>query len=164
HVVFAEPGASVAIVGRMLDGAGQPVGDALIETWQRSPTGEAPAGCKGGNPHGFARLETHKDGTFRIETLMPGGPAPHLDVTILEFESALAAAQGAEARIPADAARAIASACKDIRIDVDALVAEGKRSATLAVPLVRMLRETVGKSHAAHVHFGATSQDVLDTA
>jgi 3-carboxy-cis,cis-muconate cycloisomerase len=27
-----------------------------------------------------------------------------------------------------------------------------------------MLRETVGKSHAAHVHFGATSQDVLDTA
>ena len=83
HVVFAEPGAAVVLIGRMLDGAGQPVGDALVETWQRSPTGEMPASAESGNPFGFARLETQKDGTFRIETLMPGGPAPHLDVTIL---------------------------------------------------------------------------------
>ena len=90
--------------------------------------------------------------------------APAFVRAMLEFESALAAAQAAEGKIPADAARAVAAACKDIHIDVDALVAEGKRSATLAVPLVRMLREEVGKEHAAHLHLGATSQDVLDTA
>ena len=83
RVTFAEPGADVVLVGRMLDGAGQPVGDALVETWQRSPTGATPAGGRDGNPYGFARVETNKDGTFRIETRMPGGPAPHLDVTIL---------------------------------------------------------------------------------
>ena len=90
--------------------------------------------------------------------------APAFVRAMLEFESALAAAQAAEGKIPAEAARAIAAACKDMRIDVEALVAEGKRSATLAVPLVRLLREKVGKPHAQHVHLGATSQDVLDTA
>ena len=90
--------------------------------------------------------------------------APAFVRAMLEFESALAAAQSAEGLIPADAAMAIAAACKDICIDVEALVAEGKRSASLAVPLVRMLKEQVGKPHAAHTHFGATSQDVLDTA
>ena len=83
RVSFAEPGKDVVLVGRMFDGAGQPVGDALVETWQRSPTGQTPAACRSGNPYGFARIETAKDGTFRIETRMPGGPAPHLDVTIL---------------------------------------------------------------------------------
>jgi protocatechuate 3,4-dioxygenase alpha subunit len=83
RAAFAEPGVDLVLVGRMLDGAGQPVGDALVETWQRSPTGATPAACRDGNPYGFARVETNKDGTFRIETRMPGGPAPHLDVTIL---------------------------------------------------------------------------------
>jgi 3-carboxy-cis,cis-muconate cycloisomerase len=52
-------------------------------------------------------------------------------------------------------------------IDIEALVAEGKRNATLAVPLVKLLRhETSRRSESAakHVHLGATSQDVLDTA
>jgi len=90
--------------------------------------------------------------------------APAFVRAMLAFESALAAAQAAEELIPADAAKAIAAACRDIRIDVEALVAEAKRSASLAVPLVRMLKEKVGKSHATHTHLGATSQDVLDTA
>ena len=83
RAAFAEPGRDIVLVGRMLDGAGAPVGDALVETWQRSPTGEPPAAGKSGNPYGFARVETGKDGTFRIETRMPGGPAPFLDVTIV---------------------------------------------------------------------------------
>lgn len=83
RVAFAEPGKDVVLVGRMLDGAGAPVGDALVETWQKSPTGEGPASGKSGNPHGFARAETQKDGTFRIETRMPGGSAPCLDVIIV---------------------------------------------------------------------------------
>ena len=83
RVAFAEPGEDVVLVGRMFDGVGAPVGDALVETWQQSPAGKTPASGKSGNPHGFARVETNKDGTFRIETRMPGGPAPHLDVTIV---------------------------------------------------------------------------------
>jgi len=83
RVAFAEPGQDVVLVGRMLDGAGAPVADALVETWQQSPAGKTPASGKSGNPCGFARVETQKDGTFRIETRMPGGPAPYLDVTIV---------------------------------------------------------------------------------
>lgn len=83
---------------------------------------------------------------------------------MLAFESALAAAQAAEGLIPASSASAIGAACASIRVDVDALVAEGKRSATLAVPLVRMLRAQVLPEARPHVHLGATSQDVLDTA
>ena len=80
---FAESGEKIVITGRMTDGAGQPVGDAMIETWQMGPAGATPQPAAGGaNPHGFARLETAKDGTFRIETQMPGGAAPCLDVTI----------------------------------------------------------------------------------
>ena len=93
--------------------------------------------------------------------------APAFARAMLEFESALAKALAAEGLIPETSARAIAAACESVRIDADELVAAGKRSATLAVPLVDMLRAGVArdsKEAAAHVHFGATSQDVLDTA
>ena len=93
--------------------------------------------------------------------------APAFVRAMLDFESALAEAQAAEGVIPAASAEAIAAACARIAIDVEALVAEGKRSATLAVPLVKMLRaevERITATASQHVHFGATSQDVLDTA
>jgi len=93
--------------------------------------------------------------------------APAFVRAMLAFESALAAAEAEEGLIPEESARAIGSACESIRIDEDKLVAEAKRSATLAVPLVEMLRAEVArqsKDVAGHVHFGATSQDVLDTA
>jgi 3-carboxy-cis,cis-muconate cycloisomerase len=86
---------------------------------------------------------------------------------MLAFESALARAQADEGLLARDAAAAIAASCASLAVDEDAFVAEGKRSATLAVPLVRLLREDVKRTaseHAAQVHFGATSQDVLDTA
>ena len=86
---------------------------------------------------------------------------------MLSFESALAEAQSAEGVIPAESAKAIGAACTTLVLDIEAFVAEGKRSATLAVPLVNRLREEVARfslSAAAHVHFGSTSQDVLDTA
>ena len=93
--------------------------------------------------------------------------APAFVAAMLRFESALAQAQAAEGLIPAASATAIARACTTVAIDVDALVAEGKRNATLAVPLVRLLRAEVKRAAPAaaeHVHLGATSQDVLDTA
>ena len=86
---------------------------------------------------------------------------------MLEFEAALAHAQAAEGLFPGDHARSIAEACATIALDEEELVAEGRRHASLAVPLVAALRERVAASSPAaarDVHRGATSQDVLDTA
>jgi protocatechuate 3,4-dioxygenase alpha subunit len=83
NVAFAESGKRIVLTGRIVDGAGNPVGDAMVETWQHSPRGSTPASAQGGaNPHGFGRVETAKDGSYRIETAMPGGPAPAIDVAI----------------------------------------------------------------------------------
>jgi len=93
--------------------------------------------------------------------------APAFVRAMLDFEAALAEAEAAEGIIPAESANAIRKACASIEIDVEALVAEGKRSATLVVPLVKMLAAEVSRlssSAAQHLHYGATSQDVLDTA
>ncbi|HET9577451.1 MAG TPA: lyase family protein [Usitatibacter sp.] len=86
---------------------------------------------------------------------------------MLAFEAALARAEAAEHVIPHAAADAIVRACASVAIDVEALVAEGKRSATLVVPLVNALRAEVArasKEHARLAHFGSTTQDVMDTA
>src|SRR5579862_294286 len=86
---------------------------------------------------------------------------------MLAFESALARAQADEAIIPQRDAETIASACATIVIDMEALVAEGKRNASIAVPLVKMLRDETARragDASKHVHYGATSQDALDTA
>ncbi len=93
--------------------------------------------------------------------------APAFLRAMLGFESALAQAQAAEGLIPASSAVAIAHACANIQLDVEELVREAKRSATLAVPMVNALVAEVSRTSrpaAAHVHFGATSQDVIDTA
>jgi 3-carboxy-cis,cis-muconate cycloisomerase len=86
---------------------------------------------------------------------------------MLAFEAALARAQGAEDVIPLPAAQLIAVTCRGAAIDEEELVREGKLNATLAVPFVKMLKAQVARvdaDAAQHVHFGATSQDVLDTA
>jgi protocatechuate 3,4-dioxygenase alpha subunit len=69
--------------GRVLDGAGDPVPDALIETWQTSPP-------PGPGFRGFARCATDEAGRYAIRTRKPGpvpGPdgapqAPHLAVSV----------------------------------------------------------------------------------
>ena len=86
RVRFAESGEPIVLTGRLLDGAGQPLADSLIETWQLSPGGTTPApATDGGRPHGLGRVETKADGTYRLETLMPASPsggAPCIDVTV----------------------------------------------------------------------------------
>jgi len=92
---------------------------------------------------------------------------PAFLAAMLAFESSLAGAQADEGLIPHASARAIAKACESVSFDVDGLVAEAKRSATLVVPFVKTLRATVAavdRGAAEHLHFGATTQDVLDTA
>ena len=86
---------------------------------------------------------------------------------MLDFERALAEAEGDAGVIPPEAARAIAAACADLSLTPEALAREGKRSGSLAVPLVKALTERVARDDAraaAFVHYGSTSQDVLDTA
>jgi len=83
RIGFAEKGQRIVLAGRILDGAGNAVGDAMIETWQHSPAGAPPGSTPGAaNPSGFGRVETAKDGSFRIETSLPGGEIPCIDVMI----------------------------------------------------------------------------------
>lgn len=86
RVRFVEKGEPIVLTGRLLDGAGQTLADSLIETWQLSPSGKVPVAPSGEtHAHGLARVETGRDGTYRIETLMPGskdGGAPYMDVTV----------------------------------------------------------------------------------
>ena len=86
---------------------------------------------------------------------------------MLAFEAALARAQAAEGLVPEAAAAAIALACRVEHIDLDALVAAGSVAGTLAIPLVKQLTAKVAQSDAeaaGYVHWGSTSQDVIDTA
>ncbi|MGL9616658.1 3-carboxy-cis,cis-muconate cycloisomerase [Bradyrhizobium sp. U531] len=86
---------------------------------------------------------------------------------MLDFEAALARAEAATDVIPASAVRPIETACKADRFDMAALAEAATRSGNLAIPLVKMLTAGVGKADkeaARYVHWGATSQDVIDTA
>jgi protocatechuate 3,4-dioxygenase alpha subunit len=94
------PGTPDAIVisGRVLDGAGAPVPDALVETWQADPDSrfDHPDDPRGAAPpaaagfRGFGRSATDADGHYQISTLRPGPlpgerggtQAPHIDVSV----------------------------------------------------------------------------------
>ncbi|MEX0953994.1 MAG: 3-carboxy-cis,cis-muconate cycloisomerase [Rhizobiaceae bacterium] len=83
---------------------------------------------------------------------------------MLAFEKALARAEGAEGVIPSDAADAISHRLGSFRPDVAALREGVARDGVVVPELVRQLREAVGAAHGDYVHFGATSQDVIDTS
>src|SRR4051812_26162298 len=83
---------------------------------------------------------------------------------MLDAEAALARACACEGLIPEDAAEAIAGACRADAIDIEAIGREAAQHASPVRPLVAALREAVGSGFAEHVHPGATSQDIVDTA
>ena len=86
---------------------------------------------------------------------------------MLDFEAALARAEARVGVIPASAAEAIGAAAVPDGFDVAGLVRQSLRAGTPTIPLVRMLTEKVRARDAAaagFVHWGATSQDVTDTA
>jgi 3-carboxy-cis,cis-muconate cycloisomerase len=83
---------------------------------------------------------------------------------MLLFESALAAAEARAGLIPKQSAARIAETCRDFTPDPAGLAA-GTASAGVPVPaLVKALKAEMGDEDARYVHFGATSQDVVDTA
>jgi 3-carboxy-cis,cis-muconate cycloisomerase len=87
------------------------------------------------------------------------------------FEAALALAQSDSGIVPADAARRIAEVCERVEpdgaFDPQRLVPAARRAGTLALPFVRALTDAFAAEDAEAarwVHFGATSQDLADTA
>ncbi|MGH9068191.1 MAG: protocatechuate 3,4-dioxygenase subunit alpha [Acidimicrobiales bacterium] len=96
-----DPGA-LALHGRVLDGDGAGVPDALVEIWQADAGGRFPGGrfpdgrLRGEGPgpggpsepewSGFGRCLTGADGRYRFTTVQPGrvdsDQAPHIDVSI----------------------------------------------------------------------------------
>lgn len=86
---------------------------------------------------------------------------------MLDFESALARAQAATGIIPKAAATSIGKQCVAAHFDIATLGDGATKAGNLAIPLVKMLTAQVAKSDAEaakFVHWGATSQDVIDTA
>ena len=83
---------------------------------------------------------------------------------MLAFEGALAKAQAHVGLIPVAAAQHIAAKCADFSPDIGNLSIAFARDGVAVPALVRALRAHIGPPDDAHAHFGATSQDVIDTS
>jgi protocatechuate 3,4-dioxygenase, alpha subunit len=85
-IAFESSGERLTIQGRVLDGDGNGVNDAVIETWQTDSAGHYADRSSGG----WGRVVTDASGTFRFSTTKPGRlvgvgdvvHAPHIAVTI----------------------------------------------------------------------------------
>ncbi len=85
---------------------------------------------------------------------------------MLDFEAALAQAQAACGMVPAAAVGPIVAACRHEAIDFTALGEAAVGAGNLAIPLVKQLTAQVkarDPNAARYVHWGATSQDAIDT-
>jgi 3-carboxy-cis,cis-muconate cycloisomerase len=86
---------------------------------------------------------------------------------MLDFEVALARAEAAVGIVPALASEQIADAARAERYDLSALGEAAVAAGNIAIPLIDALTAEVAKADATaagYVHWGATSQDVIDTA
>lgn len=82
----------------------------------------------------------------------------------LDVEAALARAQAALQMIPQDAAERIASCCQADGFDHDRLSREIAFAQHPFVPVLKQLEERCGEPAAGYVHWGATTQNIFDTA
>jgi 3-carboxy-cis,cis-muconate cycloisomerase len=86
---------------------------------------------------------------------------------MLDAEGALALAQARAGLIPGQTAETIVSCCEVDRYDPEEIGRRGRAQGNPVPPLVRALTEAVSEiseDAASHVHKGATSQDIMDTA
>ena len=103
---------------------------------------------------------------------MPGSISPlyapmMASAAMLDGEAALARVQASLGIIPASAGAPIAMCCKADFYNIGVLAEAATRSGNLAIPLVKALTEKVArqdKDASGYVHWGATSQDIIDTA
>jgi protocatechuate 3,4-dioxygenase, alpha subunit len=85
YVVADGTEGAIWLRGRVFDGAGDPVPDAMIETWQADPKGGFESDFRG-----FGRSGTDEQGAWAILTLKPGPvpatdgapQAPHVDLSV----------------------------------------------------------------------------------
>lgn len=85
---------------------------------------------------------------------------------MLDVEAALAQAEGAVGVIPAQAVAPIRAVCANATLDFEALGNAAASAGNLAIPLVKQLTAAVAQHDedaARYVHWGATSQDIIDT-
>ena len=85
---------------------------------------------------------------------------------MLDTELALAEIEAELGIIPSQAVAAIAKTAHAEQFDIDAIAAEAAEAGNLAIPLVRHLTravEALDPDAARYVHWGATSQDIIDT-
>lgn len=85
---------------------------------------------------------------------------------MLDFEAALAAAEARAGIIPQAALSAIAAACRTEQFDLEDLSRRAAAAGNLAIPMVKQLTAAVERKDddaARYVHWGATSQDAIDT-
>jgi 3-carboxy-cis,cis-muconate cycloisomerase len=104
-----------------------------------------------GGQFGAPEVEARTDDLARLRAL-------------LDVEAALARAAARAGLVPAEAASAIAAVCDPGRFDAADLGRRASASATVVVPLVEDLKALVPEECAKYVHYGATSQDIVDTA
>lgn len=108
-------------------------------------------------------------------TALIGGTGPVNDLwsgpstlqAMLDVEAALAKSCASQEIMPADAVGPIVAACRADLLDIPGLMASAALGGNLAIPLVKQLTALVEKNDpvaAGYVHWGATSQDVIDTA
>src|SRR5690606_28845152 len=82
---------------------------------------------------------------------------------MLRFEAALSQGQAQAGLIPAQAADEIAALCADFVPDTESLRRGVARDGVLVPDLIKQMRAALPDQAASHLHFGATSQDVVDT-
>jgi len=86
---------------------------------------------------------------------------------MLDFEAALARAEAGARVIPVQVAGPIAEKCRVDFFDLGVLATGARTAGNVAIPLIKQLTQLVAKENAEagrYVHWGATSQDVIDTA
>ena len=86
---------------------------------------------------------------------------------MLDFERALAFAQAENGIFEPYTAEIIGSCCDVLKFDIPNMIEQSAQHGTIVVPLVRQLTDIVAekdKVASSWVHFGATSQDTIDTA
>jgi len=106
------------------------------------------------------------DGFFRSAAVEPFFTDLATVQFILDFEAALARAEARAGIIPTAAALAISDSCRAEFFDLAALTEAVPIAGNLAIPLIKQLTAIVARTSseaARHVHFGATSQDAIDT-
>jgi len=81
-----------------------------------------------------------------------------------DYEGALAIEQGEMGIIPQAAAQDIAAHCHIDQVDIEGVAAEIRRIKHPLVPAVKAVQKLCKPEHGEYIHFGPTTQDVLDTA